>query len=119
MFINQYVTAIKTDSGRKYATIKQTRDEALEAISRAERLHGKGCGEVIPLVGSDFKNPVVEQAGGLKQKVKVKIFGAGVATGGLIAAGVVGYFLYKKIKKAKKEAEKEKRDIDIEFEEVK
>lgn len=119
MFINQYVTAIKTGSGRKYATIKQTRNEALEAISRAEKLHGKGCGEVIPLVGSDFKNTTVGKvsSGGFKQKAKT--FGVGVAVGGLITAGVGGYLLYKKIKKAKKEAEKEKDIINVEFEEVK
>lgn len=108
MFINQFVAAVKTSSGRKYAVVNDTREEAIEAIKRAERIHGSGCAELMPLVESDYKKPqqrglVVVNNPTFAQKAKYVGIGVGIGVG--IAVGVGAYRLHKKWKESKREAE--------------
>lgn len=107
MFINQFVAAVKTSSGRKYAVVNDTREEAIEAIKRAERIHGSGCAELMPLVESDYKRPqqrrlVVENPTFVQ---KAKYVGIGVGIGVGLAIGVGVYRLHKRWKESKREVE--------------
>lgn len=107
MFINQFVAAVKTSSGRKYAVVNDTREEAIEAIKRAERIHGSGCAELMPLVESDYKKPqqrglVVNNNPTFTQKAKYVGIGVGIGIG--LTIGFEAYRLHKKWKESEKEA---------------